>query len=209
MHKEYMAVQDQVAYNNGGNPYDWSKYIDADLLADYQSGANEGTNWLDQIINDNAITTSHALNISGGSELSKFSTGFGYQYQDGVIGNIAKSDYRRFTFRLNSEHIIYKTDDRDVIKFVRTCIISMLRHKVFRLVINIVMPYLLCYVQIPCVPVYNANGDYFMYDDLKNSGTDGWFAYNSYTSNPVAEIVNTQSGNNKSKKLQLECGCLF
>lgn len=73
-----MAVQDQVAYNNGGNPYDWSKYIDADLLADYQSGANEGTNWLDQIINDNAITTSHALNISGGSELSKFSTGFGY-----------------------------------------------------------------------------------------------------------------------------------
>ena len=51
-----MAVQDQVAYNNGGNPYDWSKYIDADLLADYQSGANEReqTGWI-SIINDNAI----------------------------------------------------------------------------------------------------------------------------------------------------------
>ncbi len=115
--KEYMAVMDQVSSNNGGSPYDWSKYIDADLLAAYQNGTHEGTNWLDQIVNDNAITTSHALNISGGSELSKFSTGVGYQYQDGIIGKIAKSDYRRFTFRLNSEHILYKTDDRDVIKF--------------------------------------------------------------------------------------------
>ena len=30
--KEYMAVMDQVAYNNGGQPYDWSKFVDADLL---------------------------------------------------------------------------------------------------------------------------------------------------------------------------------
>ena len=29
--KEYMAVMDQVAYNNGGQPYDWSKFVDADL----------------------------------------------------------------------------------------------------------------------------------------------------------------------------------
>ena len=30
--KEYMAVMDQVAYNNGDQPYDWSKFVDADLL---------------------------------------------------------------------------------------------------------------------------------------------------------------------------------
>ena len=30
--KEYMAVMDQVAYNNGGQPYDWSKFVDADLV---------------------------------------------------------------------------------------------------------------------------------------------------------------------------------
>ena len=34
--KEYMAVMDQVAYNNGGQPYDWSKFVDADLLTAYQ-----------------------------------------------------------------------------------------------------------------------------------------------------------------------------
>ena len=207
--KEYMAVQDQVAYNNGGNPYDWSKYIDADLLADYQSGANEGTNWLDQIINDNAITTSHALNISGGSELSKFSTGFGYQYQDGVIGNIAKSDYRRFTFRLNSEHIIYKTDDRDVIKFGQNLYYQHAQTQGIQIGNQYSNAISTMLRANPCVPVYNANGDYFMYDDLKNSGTDGWFAYNSYTSNPVAEIVNTQSGNNKSKNFNLNAVAYF
>ena len=35
--KEYMAVMDQVAYNNGGQPYDWSKFVDADLLTAYQN----------------------------------------------------------------------------------------------------------------------------------------------------------------------------
>ena len=36
--KEYMAVMDQVAYNNGGQPYDWSKFVDADCLSEwYQS----------------------------------------------------------------------------------------------------------------------------------------------------------------------------
>lgn len=146
--KEYMAVMDQVSSNNGGSPYDWSKYIDADLLAAYQNGTNEGTNWLDQIVNDNAITTSHALNISGGSELSKFSTGVGYQYQDGIIGKIAKSDYRRFTFRLNSEHILIRLMIVMSSSSVRTCIISMRRIKVFRSVINTVTPFRQC-----CVPI--------------------------------------------------------
>ena len=40
--KEYMAVMDQVAYNNGGQPYDWSKFVDADLLTAYQNGTNPG-----------------------------------------------------------------------------------------------------------------------------------------------------------------------
>lgn len=207
--KEYMAVQDQVAYNNGGTPYDWSKYIDADLLAAYQNGTNEGTNWLDQIINDDAITTSHALNISGGSELSKFSTGFGYQYQDGIVGNIAKSDYRRFTFRLNSEHILYKTDDRDVIKFGENLYYQHAQTQGIQIGNQYSNAISTMLRANPCVPVYNANGDYFMYDDLKNSGTDGWFAYNSYTSNPVAEIVNTQSGNNKSKNFNLNAVAYF
>ena len=115
--KEYMAVMDQVKFNTNQQPYDWSRFIDADLLEAYQNGTNPGTDWFDAIINDGAITTSHALNIAGGSEFSKFSTGIGYQYQDGIVGNVVKSDFRRFTFRLNSEHVIYRKGDMDVIKF--------------------------------------------------------------------------------------------
>ena len=54
----------------------------------------------------------------------------------------------------------------------------------------------------PLIPVYNSDGGYYMYDDLKNSGgtsPNGWFDYNSYTSNPIAKMVNSQQGNNLSK----------
>lgn len=115
--KQYMEVQDQMAFNSGGQAYDWSKYIDADLLAAYQNGSNPGTNWVEAIRNKNAITTSHAINVTGGSDYSKFSMGSGYQYQDGVFGGPVKSDYRRFTFRVNSEHVIYRdSKGMDVIK---------------------------------------------------------------------------------------------
>ena len=128
--RQFMEVQDMVNQNNGGSAYDWGSFmqvvegseitsVNQGLLEAYRNGSNAGTNWLDAIRNKNAITTSHALNISGGSEMSKFSTGLGYQYQDGVFGNMAKSDFRRFTIRLNSEHIILKSrkGDYDVIKF--------------------------------------------------------------------------------------------
>ena len=128
--KEYMAVMDQVAYNNGGQPYDWSKFVDADLLTAYQNGTNPGTDWVKEFRNKNAVVTNHALNVTGGSEFSKFSTGIGYQYQDGAFGGPVKTDYRRFTFRINSEHVIYRKGDVDVISLVRIYIISTNRIKV-------------------------------------------------------------------------------
>ena len=68
--KEYMAVQDQINFNAGVSPFNWSQYLDADLLESYQNGSNPGTNWLELLRNKNAITTSHSVNVTGGSELS-------------------------------------------------------------------------------------------------------------------------------------------
>ena len=180
--KEYMAVMDQVAYNNGGQPYDWSKFVDADLLTAYQNGTNPGTDWVKEFRNKNAVVTNHALNVTGGSEFSKFSTGIGYQYQDGAFGGPVKTDYRRFTFRINSEHVIYRKGDMDVIKFGE----------------NI-------YYQHKQNQVYNENGDFFMYDDLKNFGTsaNGILDYTAYASNPMAHMVYNQAGNNKNKNFNL------
>lgn len=198
--KQYMDVQDQVAFNAGGNTYDWSKYISADLLKSYQDGSNSGTNWLEAIRNKNAITTSHAINIAGGSEFSKFSTGVGYQYQDGVFGNMAKSDYRRLTFRLNSEHVVYRRGNLDVIKIGENVYFSHKQNQGIQIgnqYSNIIST---CLRANPCVPIYNSDGDYFAYNDLKSSG---WFNYNSYTSNPVANMMYNQSGHNKSRNYNL------
>jgi len=96
--KQYMQVMDLARYNSGEQPRDWSQYFQGyeDLYQSYLEGSNPGTDWLDAIRNKNAVTTSHSLNITGGSDRSKFSIGAGYQFQDGVFGGqYAKSDYRR------------------------------------------------------------------------------------------------------------------
>lgn len=164
------------------------------------SGEDEGTNWLDAIRNKNAITTSHSLNLAGGTERSKFSTGVSYTKQEGTLGKPVASDYQRFTVRMNSEHILWKEGDLDIITFGENLYYNhnessgisegnqygndiswMLRAN-------------------PLVPIYNENGDYYMYDDLNKAG---WFNYNSYTSNPIAAMVNSSRGNNKSKNYGL------
>ena len=201
--KEYMEVMDQVNFNTGQQPYDWSRFIDADLLEAYQNGSNPGTDWLDAIINDGAITTSHALNIAGGSEFSKFSTGIGYQYQDGIVGNVVKSDFRRFTFRLNSEHVLYRKGDMDVVKFGENVYFQHRQNQGISIGDQYGNSISTALRANPAIPIYNANGDYFMYDDLKNSGTEGWLNYNPFSSNPIVQMMNTATGNNKSKSFNL------
>ncbi len=201
---EYMNVMDLARINSGDTPRDWTKYIDADLLEAYRNGSNPGTNWVDAIRNKNAVTTSHAVNIAGGSEYSRFSTGLGYQYQDGVFGGIVKSDFRRFTFRLNSEHVIYRNANGvDVVKVGENVYYQHRQNQGIQLgnqYANVLSDMLRAN---PLIPMYNENGDYFMYDDLKNSGTSGWFDYNQFSSNPVAIMVNGQNGNNKSRSFSL------
>jgi TonB-linked SusC/RagA family outer membrane protein len=203
--KQYMEVMDQIQFNNGGQPYDWSKYVSADLLAAYQNGTNAGTNWADELRNKNAVVTNHALNIAGGNELSKFSTGIGYQYQDGVFGGPVTSDFRRFTFRLNSEHVILRQNKRDIIKFGENVYYQHRQSQgvqLYGLYSNDLSTTLRA---IPLIPVYNENGDLFMHDDLINFGSsaNGILDYTAYATNPIASMIYNQAGNNLSKSFNL------
>lgn len=202
---EYMQVMDLVRYNTGESPRDWSQYFQGqeDLLAAYQNGSNPGTNWVEALRNKNAITTSHSLNITGGSDRSKFSIGTGYQYQDGVFGgDYAKSDYRRFTLRINSDHVVLRSADNsfDVIKVGENLYYSHKQNQGIQIgnqYSNILSTALR---GNPLIPITNANGDYFGYEDLKNMGM---FNYTSYASNPVLNLINSQSANNKSASYSL------
>ena len=202
---EYMKVMDLAKYNSGETPYNWSQFFQGNeqLLADYQSGANPGTNWVEALRNKNAVTTSHSLNITGGSDLSKFSMGLGYQYQDGVFGgDYAKSDFRRFTLRLNSEHVILRNSKgMDVIKVGENLYYGH-RQKQGLDDGNQYANQLSTMLRAnPLIPIYNNNGDFFGYDDLKSSG---FFNYTSYATNPLASLVKNQSANNKSVNHNLD-----
>ena len=197
--KQYMDVQNMVRYNSGSAQWDWSKYIDEDLLKAYNDGTNAGTDWVDAIRNKNAVTTSHALNVTGGSDRSTFSVGTGYQYQDGVFGKVVKSDFRRFTFRINSEHVIYRNaKGRDIVKIGENVYYQHKQTQGLQIGNQYSNELSNMLRANPCVPIYNKDGGYFDWNDIKASGTDGWQSYNTYTSNPIMKMVNGQSGNNKS-----------
>ena len=197
--KQYMETQDVMQFNTGAPLWNWSDYLDEDLLAAYQSGANPGTNWVEAIRNKDAVTTSHALNITGGTDRSKISLGAGYQYQDGVFGNVVKSDYRRFTFRINSEHILYRNSKgMDVVKVGETMYYSHKQSQGIQIGNQYSNALSTMLRANPLVPMYNADGEYFGWEDIKNSGTKGLQNYNQYTVNPILVLVNSQNAANKS-----------
>lgn len=111
---EYMQVMDKVSVSGGGQPYDWTDYMTQAQYDAYMNGSDAGTNWLEAIRNKNAITTSHSINLAGGSDYSKYSTGISYMKQEGTLGKPAASDYSRFTVRMNSEHILWHEGDLDL-----------------------------------------------------------------------------------------------
>ena len=193
--KQYMEVMDQVRFNSGESGYDWKSIMGEDLYNSYMDGSNEGTNWVEAIRNKNAVTTSHALNVTGGSDRSTFSMGAGYQYQDGVFGNVVKSDYRRFTFRINSEHVIYRNDKgMDVVKIGENIYYQHKQNQGIQIGNQYSNELSNMLRANPAIPMYNADGNYTTAEDLK-----GWVAkYNSYSVNPIYKMLNQQSGHNKS-----------
>lgn len=89
--QEYAMMMNEGALNAGQAP----KYADP---ASY----GKGTDWQDEIFNDNAPMMNHQVSVSGGSSRINYLFSLGYFTQDGIIGgNFDRSNYRRFTLRSN------------------------------------------------------------------------------------------------------------
>lgn len=202
--KQYMEVQDLAQFNSGMPTWDWASFFNGyeDLYKSYVDGTNPGTNWIEAIRTKNAITTSHSMNLTGGNDMSKFSIGLGYQYQDGIIGgDAAKTDYSRFTARINSEHVLLKSSKGfDVIKIGENVYYRHTSNQGLSTGNQYGNPLSDAMRMAPIVPIYNKNGGYFALDDFKETGL---FNYNSYLSNPVYQLMNTQGGNNESRSYGL------
>lgn len=62
----------------------------------------EGTDWQEEIFNNNAPVMNHQISISGASERVNYMLSTGYYTQEGIIGgNFDRSNYRRFSLRSN------------------------------------------------------------------------------------------------------------
>ncbi len=74
----------------------------------------EGTDWVEEIFNDNAPVVKHDLNISGGNDKTTYSTSVGYLSREGTIGgNFGRSNYDRFTVRQTLNTVLFdNTEDR-------------------------------------------------------------------------------------------------
>lgn len=68
----------------------------------------KGTDWQDEIFNDNAPIQQHQLSISGGTEKADYYLSLGYYSQDGIVGgDYNRSNYRRMTMRSNTNYTFF------------------------------------------------------------------------------------------------------
>ena len=193
--QQYMDIQDQVSFNMGKDPIDWAGILNPTLYNDIKSGAFKGTNWLDAIRNVNAPNTNHAINVVGGSDRSKFSMGVSYTHQEGIFGKPVASNYKRFTVRLNSDHVLWRENGLDIITLGENMTFNTNQrggigtgNHYWNDVYNML-------AANPLVPIYQPDGSYTEYDWLSNSGI---WALDSYTSNPIAAMTYSSRGNNDS-----------
>ena len=191
--RQYMDIQDQVSFNMGKEKIDWANTLSPALYNSIMDGSFTGTNWLDLIRNENAPNQNHAVNIVGGSDMSKFSMGISYANQEGIFGKPAASNYSRITARLNSDHVLWRKDGLDIISFGENVTFTQSTKQgidtgnhYWNDIFNMLSAN-------PLVPAFLEDGSYTEYDYLKNSGV--WNLVSSI-SNPIAEMVYSSRGNN-------------
>lgn len=196
--KEYMAVMDESRFNEGGAAYDWQNLLPNNLYNSIMDGSWNGTNWMKEIENKNAITQNHALNLIGGSETSKFSMGFSYTGQEGVLGKPTESNWDRYTARINSDHVLLKGDGFNIVTIGENLLYNYRERQgiaVGNIFWNDVHNML---VGNPLLPVYNSEGEYY---EQRDKTADGWL-FDGATANPVADMVYSR-GQNISKNHDL------
>ena len=198
--QQYMDIQDQVNFNMGKPTIDWAGILNPSLYNSVKDGSFVGTNWLDVIRNVNAPNQNHAINIVGGSEMSKFSMGVSYAHQEGIFGNPVASNYKRMTARLNSDHVLWQKDGLDIISVGENLTFTQSANSgigtgnhYWNDIFNMLSAN-------PLVPVFMPDGSYTEYDWLRQSGL--WNLV-STISNPVAEMIYSSRGNNGSHDYSL------
>ena len=112
--QQYMTIMDEYSFNTSGQKCDFSAYIPQNVLDKVAEGWT-GTDWWGAFENENAIQQNHSVTLTGGSDRSKFALSYTYTSNEGIMGADVASYYKRNTIRINSDHVLLKAKDFDVI----------------------------------------------------------------------------------------------
>lgn len=118
---DLMNVQDYVKYQYEfqtlrGDEDNWAGIFGGDVNdADFYTGVygriageygnRAGIDWQDEVFGDTGITQNHNVNITGGSEKTKYMLSYNYTGEDGIM---AKHDYQKNSIRAKINHELWK-----------------------------------------------------------------------------------------------------
>ncbi|MDA3893423.1 MAG: TonB-dependent receptor [Salinivirgaceae bacterium] len=155
--QDYITAMDESRTNIDDEPWDMS---DIERYDEIMAGTYSGTDWFNNMVNDNALVQSHALNVTGSSDASVFAFGVSYLKNEGLLGKQAKSDYKRITARMNSRHVLKQWNNLDGIVFGQNLTFTNTENPNIgtgNIFDNDVKSHI---ASNPLLPIYDENGDY-------------------------------------------------
>ena len=207
--QQYMEIQDLARTNEGAAAYEWEKLLPADLYKKIKSGEWKGTNWVKEMYNKGALTQNHAVNVAGGTADNKYSMGFSYTGQDGILGynkiEPMNAEFKRYTFRINSDNVVIKRRGLDILRVGETLNYSYSTNNgiaegdiYWNSLHNAI-------VANPLLPVYayDDKGNITGFYDNAARTADGW-TFDTAAKNPIGMDYFTSRGRNASKSYSLQ-----
>ena len=191
--RQYIEVINTAEKNNRLTPTDFSTVLSPELYKSIMDGSFTGTNWIREFHNDNAPVSNHAVNLAGGTDRSKFSMGVSFTNQEGIFGKPAASNYKRATVRLNSDHVVLRKDDLDIITVGENVNFSYSSKSGINLSNQYSNNMFDALTANPLAPMRRADGEYTSYEDYAAFGI---FKFDGDAKNPLYVISRTSQGNN-------------
>ncbi|WP_346861919.1 TonB-dependent receptor [uncultured Draconibacterium sp.] len=90
--QEYVMLTNEASLNGNGSLF----FSNEDI-----AGFSANTDWQDEMFNYDAPKQNHSLSFNGGTETTAYSSSLNYFNQEGIVAK-GKSQYERFTYRLNT-----------------------------------------------------------------------------------------------------------
>lgn len=176
--KEYGVIMNEAAINSGKVPY-----FTNDQIANFPTN----TNWMDEMFVNNAPNQNYVLGVSGAGGSSVYSTSLAYTGQQGIVGGAAVSNFERYTFRVNTEHGLFK----NIIKLGQHLTFNYQKSNGIAVGNQYNNSLRGAFNTSPFVPMYDTAGNFF------NNRNSTW---NNGEANPYAiMILNNQNRNNSQR----------